>query len=161
MVAPAVGSSVLAQFGDILAAAAPELAGHVQAVAFDADTGSLDIVPDAPAYGTKLRWSTPKLKTAANTTVPDANVRTLKRLGARRQGGPATAAADPDPQLIVPAGRVRTRQTASDDYHRALATHRQATPTRLADPDLAEAAERQTRATRAQPSRAPGVGERG
>ena len=45
----------------VLAAAAPELAGHVQAVAFDADTGRLDVAPEAPAYGTKLRWSAPKL----------------------------------------------------------------------------------------------------
>jgi hypothetical protein len=63
VVAPAVGGSVLAQFDDILAAAAPELAGHVQAVAFDADTGRLDV---APAYSTKLRWSAPKLVAAAN-----------------------------------------------------------------------------------------------
>ncbi|MEU6593248.1 hypothetical protein ABZ923_29165 [Streptomyces sp. NPDC046881] len=40
MVAPDAGGSVLAQFDDILAAAAPELAGHVQAVAFDSDTGA-------------------------------------------------------------------------------------------------------------------------
>jgi septal ring factor EnvC (AmiA/AmiB activator) len=46
MVAPAAGGSVLAEFGDILAAAMPELTGHVQAVAFDADTGRLDVVPD-------------------------------------------------------------------------------------------------------------------
>ncbi|MGC9544198.1 hypothetical protein [Streptomyces sp. UG1] len=57
--APAAGN-VLAQWGDILVASAPELAGHVQAVAFDPDTGRLDVVPAAPAYGTKLRWSTPK-----------------------------------------------------------------------------------------------------
>ncbi|UUS35078.1 MULTISPECIES: hypothetical protein [Streptomyces] len=56
LVAPAAGGSVLARFGDILAAAAPELAGHVKAVGFDADTGRLDVAPDAPAYGTKLRW---------------------------------------------------------------------------------------------------------
>ncbi|MFI1839777.1 hypothetical protein [Streptomyces olivaceoviridis] len=55
MVAPAAGGSVLAQFDDLLAASAPELAGHVQAVAFDADTGRLDVAPDAPAYGTQLR----------------------------------------------------------------------------------------------------------
>lgn len=30
-------------------------------MAFDADTGRLDIVPDAPAIGTKLRWNAPKL----------------------------------------------------------------------------------------------------
>ncbi|MET8820469.1 hypothetical protein [Streptomyces rochei] len=57
MVAPAAGGSVLAHFDDILAAVVPELAGHVQAVAFDVDTGRLDVVPDAPAYGTRLRWS--------------------------------------------------------------------------------------------------------
>ncbi|MEU1458616.1 hypothetical protein [Streptomyces avermitilis] len=67
VVAPATGGSVLAQFGDILAAAVPELVDHVQAVGFDADTGRLDVVPDAPAYGTKLRWSAPKLTAAANT----------------------------------------------------------------------------------------------
>ncbi|MFJ3497819.1 hypothetical protein ACIPPJ_30100 [Streptomyces sp. NPDC086091] len=44
---------------------------------FDADTGRLDAVPDAPAYGTQLRWIAPKLITAANEKVPDANVRAL------------------------------------------------------------------------------------
>ncbi|MET8411120.1 hypothetical protein ABZV34_23965 [Streptomyces sp. NPDC005195] len=48
MVAPAAGSSLLAQFGDLLAAAAPELAGHVQAVTFDADTGRLDVASRSP-----------------------------------------------------------------------------------------------------------------
>ncbi|WP_251983038.1 hypothetical protein [Streptomyces violaceusniger] len=44
---------------------------------FDADTGRLVVVPDAPAYGTKLCWSAPKLIAAANTGVPGANVRTV------------------------------------------------------------------------------------
>ena len=95
MAAPAAGGSVLAQFDDILAAAAPELAGHVQAVAFDAGTGRLDVVPDVPAYGTKLRWSAPKLVAAANEKVRVANVRTLHVLApAPVKAGPATAAAD-------------------------------------------------------------------
>ncbi|MFC8492980.1 hypothetical protein ACFUJU_19695 [Streptomyces sp. NPDC057235] len=47
LVAPAAGGSVLAQWEAILATAAPELAGHVQAVGFDADTGRLDVAPDA------------------------------------------------------------------------------------------------------------------
>lgn len=46
MVAPAAGGNVLAQWETILAAAAPELAGHVQAVKFDADTGRLDVASD-------------------------------------------------------------------------------------------------------------------
>ncbi|WP_335939859.1 hypothetical protein [Streptomyces sp. PTD5-9] len=44
----------LACWGDSLAATAPELAGRVQGVAFDADTGCLDVVPDAPATPTVL-----------------------------------------------------------------------------------------------------------
>ncbi|MFF3733309.1 hypothetical protein ACFYXM_24065 [Streptomyces sp. NPDC002476] len=72
MVASAVGGSALAQFNAILAAAAPDLVDRVHAVAFDADTGRLDSVPDAPACGAKLRWSAPKLIVAANERVPEA-----------------------------------------------------------------------------------------
>ncbi|MFB7918661.1 hypothetical protein [Streptomyces sp. NPDC056061] len=73
LVAP-TGGGILACWDDILAAAAPELAGHVRGVAFDADTGRLDVTPDAPACGMKLRWSAPKLIAAANERVPDANI---------------------------------------------------------------------------------------
>ncbi|XMN11217.1 DUF721 domain-containing protein [Streptomyces griseobrunneus] len=61
MAAPAAGGSVLADFDTILAAVVPELAGRVKAVAFDAETGRLDVAPDLPAAGTQLRWSAPKL----------------------------------------------------------------------------------------------------
>ncbi|MFI8200399.1 hypothetical protein ACIF6K_28395 [Streptomyces sp. NPDC085942] len=70
LVAPAVGRSVLADFHTILAATVPELAGRVRATAFDAESGRLDVAPDAPAVGTKLRWSAPKLIAAANERVP-------------------------------------------------------------------------------------------
>ncbi len=89
MVAPAAGGSVLAQFDDILAAAAPELAGHVQAVAFDADTGRLDVAPDAPAYGTKLRWSAAKLVAAANEKGARRERPHAARPGARTREGRA------------------------------------------------------------------------
>ncbi|MYS40634.1 DUF721 domain-containing protein, partial [Streptomyces sp. SID5998] len=99
MAAPAAGGSVLAQFDTILAAAAPELAGRAQAVKFDADTGRLDVAPDAPAVGTKLHWSAPKLIAAANDTVPTANVRAIHVLApAPMKTGPATAAAVPAPR---------------------------------------------------------------
>ncbi|GHB08589.1 hypothetical protein ACIQRS_25930 [Streptomyces termitum] len=62
---------------DILAAAAPELAGQVQAMKFDADTGRLDVAPDAPVCGTKLRWSAPKLVATTNEKGQGANVRML------------------------------------------------------------------------------------
>ncbi|MEV8435081.1 DUF721 domain-containing protein [Streptomyces chartreusis] len=148
MVAPAAGGSVLAQFDTILAAAAPELAGHVQAVGFDADTGRLDLAPDAPAYGTKLRWSVPKLVAAANEKVPGANVRTVHVLApAPAKAGPAPAAVGPAPQPAVPAVTVE-RRTPPEGYRRAIEAHRQAVRPYLADPGIAEAVERQTRAMR-------------
>lgn len=51
MAALAAGGSVLAQFDTILAAAVPEFAGRVRAVAFDADTGRLDVWSAGRATG--------------------------------------------------------------------------------------------------------------
>jgi hypothetical protein len=148
MVAPAAGGSVLAQFDDILAAAAPELAGHVQAMKFDADTGRLDVAPDAPAYGTKLRWIAPKLIAAANEKVPAANVRTLHVLApSPGKTAPATAAADPALQPAALDAPVQGR-IPPECYRRAREAHRQAAPPSRVDPDIAEAAERQTAAMR-------------
>lgn len=55
MAAPALGGSVLADFDIVLAAVVPELAGRVQAVAFDVRTGRLNVVLGLPAAGTQLR----------------------------------------------------------------------------------------------------------
>ncbi|MDX3232536.1 DciA family protein [Streptomyces sp. ME19-01-6] len=149
MVAPAAGGSVLARWESILTAAAPELGGHVEAVKFDADTGRLDVVPAAPAYGTKLRWSAPKLIAAANEQVKGAGVRTLHVLPpAPGTVGHASEAAAPAGQPAAPAEPVKARETASDGYRRALEAHREAVPARRVDPAIAEALERQTRAMR-------------
>jgi hypothetical protein len=154
MVAPAAGGSVLAQFDAILAAAVPELTGRVQAVKFDADNGRLDVVPDAPAVGTKLRWSAPKLMAAVNETVPKANVRALHVLApAPVKASPAAAAADPAPQTTTPTAPAE-RRTPPDGYRRAIEAHRQAVRTSRADPAIAEAVERQTAAMRALSRRA-------
>ncbi len=148
MVAPVAGGSVLAQFDAILAAAVPELAGRVQGVAFDAETGRLDVVPDAPAVGTKLRWSAPKLIEAANERVRGANVRALHILApAPVKAGPATVAADPDPQSGTPTASVQ-RRTPPDGYRRAIEAHRQAVVPSRVDPGIADAVERQTAAMR-------------
>ncbi|MFG2841115.1 DciA family protein [Streptomyces zaomyceticus] len=153
LVAPAAGGSVLAQFDDILAAIAPELAGHVRAVGFDADTGRLDVAPDAPAYGTQLRWSAPKLITAANEKVFGANVRILHVLVPTPvKASPSTAAADPAP-ATVPAAPVQ-RWSSPDGYRRAIEAHRQAGRPSTVDPAIAEAVERQTVAMRALSRRA-------
>ncbi|MFJ7209488.1 DUF721 domain-containing protein [Streptomyces sp. NPDC098789] len=151
MVAPAAGGSVLADFDAILAAAVPELAGRVQAVAFDADTGRLDIAPDAPAIGTKLRWSAPKLIKVANERVPGASVRALHVLAPApvKTGTTTTAgAAAPAPTAPgLPAVPVE-RRTPPDGYRRAIEAHRAAAASSLIDTGIAEAAERQNRALR-------------
>jgi hypothetical protein len=144
LVAPAAGGSILAWFDDILAAAVPELTGHVQAAAFDTDSGRLDVVPDAPAYGTKLRWSEQKLIAAANQKAPGANVRALRVLPpAPVKGGPATATV-PVPQPAVPA----PRRPLAEAYRRAREARRQAAPQHQVDPVTAAAVERQTAAMR-------------
>lgn len=148
MVAPAAGGSVLAEFDAVLAAAVPELAGRVKAVEFDVESGRLDVVPDAPACGTQLRWSAPKLIAAANAKVPGGLVRALHVLApAAMKAGPAPAAADPAPQPVSPAAPVE-RRMPPEGYHRAMEAHRQAALRSRVDPHIAEAVERQNRAMR-------------
>ncbi|WP_052489387.1 DUF721 domain-containing protein [Streptomyces sp. 150FB] len=96
LAAPAAGGSVLACWDDIVRATVPELAEHGRAVRFDADTGRLDVAPANPAYGTKLRWSAPRLITEANKRVPGANVRTPHVL-APAPGTASPAAAESSP----------------------------------------------------------------
>ncbi|MFH8558937.1 DciA family protein [Streptomyces celluloflavus] len=148
MVAPAAGGSVLADFDAILAAAAPELAGRVKVTAFDVESGRLDVVPEAPAVGTQLRWSAPKLIAAANGRVPNANVRAVHVLApAPMKAGPAMVAAEPAPQSAAPAAPVE-RRTPPDGYRRALEAHRQAAPPSRIDPGITAAVERQNAAMR-------------
>jgi hypothetical protein len=132
----------------------PELAGHVQAVKFDPDTGQLDIVPEAPAYGTKLRWTAPKLIAQANQQVKGAAVRTIHVLPpSPRTATSTTAAADPEAApAAAPTGPVRTRDSASAGYRRALEAHQHVHAERRADPAIAAAVERQDQALRKQPS---------
>ncbi|MGW1656620.1 hypothetical protein [Streptomyces atratus] len=124
LVAPVVGGSVLAQFDDILAEAAPELAGHVQAVALDADTGRLDVVPDAAACGTKLRWIAPKLVAVANRRVPGANLRTLHVLA------PAPSKSGPTRATVAPAVQPNQPRTKHPGYLAPRAAHRTSGRTR-------------------------------
>ncbi|MEU0001840.1 DUF721 domain-containing protein [Streptomyces microflavus] len=146
MAAPVAGGNVLADFDTIIAAVVPELAGRVQAVAFDAETGRLDLVPDLPAAGTQLRWSAPKLIAAANERVRGANVRALHVLPpAPVKPGPATAAAEVTPQPTAPTASVQ-RPDPPEGYREAIAAHR-ATWTRQqhTNPKIQTATERQLR----------------
>ncbi|MFI0763209.1 DciA family protein (plasmid) [Streptomyces anulatus] len=146
MAAPAAGGSVLADFDTILATVVPELAGRATAVAFDAETGRLDVVPDAPAARTKLRWSAPKLIAAANERVQGASVRALHVLApAPVKAGPTTAAAETAPQPTEPATPMQ-RLDPPEGYREAITAHR-ATWTRQqhTSPEIQAAAERQLR----------------
>jgi hypothetical protein len=60
---------------------------------------------------------------------------------------PEPADVYPEP-AAAPCGPPRTRETASDGYHRALAAHQEAAPPSRVDPAIAEAVERQTAAMR-------------
>lgn len=142
MAAPAAGGSVLARFEAILAAVAPEFAGHVQAVKFDADTVRLDVAPDAPAYGTKVRWIAPKLITPANEQVPNAGVRTLHVLPPTPgKTAPTTAAAGPaaPPSRVDPAiAQATERQTAAlQELARRAFPEARRLPGQCASPDRA------------------------
>ncbi|MFK0050440.1 DUF721 domain-containing protein [Streptomyces sp. NPDC090741] len=121
--------------------------GTGKAVEFDVESGRLDVVPDAPACGTQLRWSAPKLIAAANKKVPGAHVRSLHVLApAAMKTGPATAAAvaGPQPASAAPV----ERRTPPEGYRRAIEAHRPAAPQSRVDPHIAEAVERQNRAMR-------------
>lgn len=79
------------------------------------------------------------------------NIRTVHVLAPAVRTTTATspAAADgPAPGPVAPAGPVKTRETASAGYRRALEVHRAVAPPRQGDPALATAVERQGQARR-------------
>ncbi|MGR3935233.1 DciA family protein [Streptomyces sp. BRA346] len=141
---PAVGGTVVDRWPGITATVAERLAEHVQAVAFDADRGQLDVRADSPAYATQIRLMTPRLMAAANEAVGREVVRSIRVLSpgapasTRTSGGTNRAASPPVPE--VPG---RTRETVSPGYQRALAALQAGRPERAVDPQIAAAIERQ------------------
>jgi predicted nucleic acid-binding Zn ribbon protein len=142
---PAAGGTLRERW----AAIAPELAGHVAAVAYDAGSGQLTVCPESSAWATKTRLEQTRVIAAANKAAGRTVVRALRILppGAVPVPGPADVApADPPP--AAPAGPVKTRETACEGYRRALAAHQEVAAPRRVDPGIAEAVERQNRAMR-------------
>ncbi|MZE72615.1 DciA family protein [Streptomyces sp. SID5789] len=141
---PAAGASLRERW----AAIAPELAGHVAAVSYDAAAGRLTVCPESSAWATKARLEQTRIVAAANEAAGRTVVRSLRILppGAAPVPGPAAVPADPAP--AAPTGPARTRETACEGYRRALAAHQSATPARRMDPGIAEAVERQNQAMR-------------
>ncbi len=141
---PAAGATLRERW----AAIAPELAGHVAAVSYDADSGRLTVCPDSTAWATKARMEQTRVIATANKAAGRTVVRALRIL-------PPGSAPASDPADIAPAvpaavatGPLRTWETASEGYRRALAAHQEAAPPRRVDPGIAEAVERQTKAMR-------------
>ncbi|MER5781300.1 DUF721 domain-containing protein [Streptomyces mobaraensis] len=129
-------------------AIAPDLADHVTAVGYNADSGRLTVQPDSAAWATKTRLEQTRIIEAANTSASRTVVRALRILP------PGTPPASNPPGPVAPTTAVTTepmkpRESASAGYRRALAAHLAAKPTGAErDPALAAAHERQTAALR-------------
>ncbi|MEU7183901.1 MULTISPECIES: DciA family protein [Streptomyces] len=140
---PAAGATLRERW----VAIAPELAEHVAAVAFDADSGRLTVRPESSAWATKTRLEQARVIEAANTSAGRTVVRTLRIL----PPGALPAAERPDAEptaASAPSGPVRVREAASDGYRRALAAHQGVARPPRVDPGIVEAVERQTAAMR-------------
>lgn len=142
---PAAGATLR----DRWAAIAPELAGHVAAVSYDADSGRLTVCPESAAWATKARLEQSRIIAAANKAAGRTVVSSLRILPPGAAPVPSPADAVPaDPAPAAPTGPARTRETACEGYRRALAAHQEVAPPRRVDPGIAEAVERQTAAMR-------------
>ncbi|MEU5660040.1 DUF721 domain-containing protein [Streptomyces sp. NPDC047737] len=120
----------------------PELVGHAEPVAYDAEKGRLDIRPASPAYATHLRVSSNMLCGRINQKLGKTVVRTINVLPV----GPVTAEPSSPAASTAPTaatlGPVKTRDTACSGYQAALAAVRKPEP-RTVDPRVLEAIARQ------------------
>ncbi|PWJ07932.1 DUF721 domain-containing protein [Streptomyces sp. NWU49] len=140
---PAAGATLRERW----AAIAAELAGHVAAVSYDADSGQLTVCPESSAWATRARLEQTRIIAASNQSAGRTVVRTLRILAPGAV--PVTEPTDdgPEPEA-APVGPPRTRKTASDGYRRALATYQEAASPSHTDLGIAEAVKRQTAAMR-------------
>ncbi|MFB9593713.1 DUF721 domain-containing protein [Streptomyces racemochromogenes] len=102
---------------DRWAVVAPELAGHVAAVAYDPDSGWLTVCPDSTAWATKARLEQTRLIAAANKAAGRTVVNSLWILPPAPVSAPADAAladlAPACPQNRRRPGRPRPRATGA------------------------------------------------
>ncbi|MGI5532485.1 DciA family protein [Streptomyces syringium] len=142
---PAAGATLRERW----AAIAPELAGHVAAVAYDPDSGQLTVCPESSAWATQTRLEQTRVIAAANQAAGRIVVRALRILPPGAVPAPGPADTDPaDPPSPAPPGPAKTREMACEGYRRALAAHQEVAPARRMDPGIAEAVERQNQAMR-------------
>ncbi|MFE1476574.1 DciA family protein [Streptomyces cyaneofuscatus] len=118
---PAAGGSVMDQWQTI---ATPEVADQLRAVAFDKNTGRLDLAPATNAWATQARLISAQLIRQANAAVGTEAVRQIRVLpvGARAARTSAPAESTRVPVESTPRGEIRTRENASAGYQRARAS---------------------------------------
>lgn len=138
---PAAGASLRERWEAI----APEFAGHVAAVGYDADSGRLTVCPESAAWATKLRLEQASVVQAANESAGRTVVRGLRILA---PGSVPVSEPDAVAPAAAPNGPVKTRELASEGYRQALAAHQSVAPARRVDQGIAQAVERQNRAMR-------------
>ncbi|MEU7038813.1 DciA family protein [Streptomyces sp. NPDC046237] len=145
---PAAGGSILEQWPAIAAALSPKLAAHVQAVAFHAESGQLDLRPDSPAYAAQLRLISARIVAAANDAVGTQAVRTVRVLAVGATAAPAREAVPATSAAAAPQAPVKTRDMAPPGFHRALTAHQAVPRVQHVSSGVIEAIERQNRAMR-------------
>ncbi|PVC80569.1 DUF721 domain-containing protein [Streptomyces sp. CS090A] len=127
----------------------PELVGHVEPVAYDAERGRLDLRPATHAYAAHLRLLGGQIAKRINDHLGRQVIRAIRPLpvGPLAASPTRTAAAPTTAPVQRP---VRTRDTACDGYKEALAAIRRAErPT--TNPLAAAAIERQNQAMAREP----------
>ncbi|WP_236573195.1 DciA family protein [Streptomyces sp. GS7] len=108
------------------AAVVPEPAGQVVAVVgFTRAPARLNVRPKSSAWATKARLGQAHVMAAANASAVRRVVRVRRILPPGAVPVPERADADPAP-ASAPLGPMRTRETASDGYRRAVAAHQEA-----------------------------------
>ncbi|MEO3976922.1 DUF721 domain-containing protein [Streptomyces sp. CAU 1734] len=115
---PAAGGSVISRWQSIVP---PEVAEHLRAVAFDAPTGRLDLVPDTNAWATQARLISAQLVRQANTAIGAETVRRIRVLAVGSHASATRTEPSPATPAAAPRSEVRTPATASTGYHRARA----------------------------------------
>ncbi|MEV5451532.1 DUF721 domain-containing protein [Streptomyces sp. NPDC052535] len=140
------GGNLLDQWATI---APTELSATVQAVAYDPDRGILELRPASPAYATQIRLFQQQLAAHLNRQLGKPAVRTIRVLAPGGDHQSTVDTADLE-QPAVPAGPVKTRDTAHPGYRAtlALALEHRGHHQRV-DPYEAEARARQEAALRA------------
>ncbi|MEU9998053.1 DciA family protein [Streptomyces sp. NPDC050848] len=128
------GGSILDRFDELC----PQYTGCVQAVAFHADRGRLDVRPGSDAYAAQLRLLGSQLCRQINDKLGTDTVRSLGVLPVGRIDIPRSRPAASDEAAAAEPGPVRTRDTASDGYRCAVAAHRKHARTPEDDTPLAE-----------------------